>query len=478
MSNDGPPKKKMKTGTRENFLDKEELILEYLKIYDFDKALDLLTEYPSVLNLEILDILLKERRDNPRIDIEEIIFISIINGRLDIVDKLLQDPRVDPKEIINKAIIFDRLRIIDRLLQDPRVDPNAILEVAIENGSVKVIDRLLRDPRIRINDDDDDDNDDDTVENVDIVRHILTSVKGIPIIESLLNNPRIDPSELLGKVVDLYDDFDVFNAEDEEEDEYRIKVFRMIERVLQDSRVKISRTTWMTAVINGHLEIIDKLLQYPIENFPLSFIIQNEEAIVDRILQDPRTIITAGYLYSTISSKKNVIFNKLIKDSRIFPLIKFEDIIESGTPEMLDILVQDPRFNPIDIDIENITEIIENLFDENAEVDVDDDETLEEKRADFYNKLKVLIKYPIVEHLVDTISRHLNFYDMLPDDIEQQIQVIKNANQKRLLQLYHTRINPDIIRADIGSFLGPRFGKSRRKSKRNRKSKRKSRKLF
>jgi hypothetical protein len=85
------------------------------------------------------------------------------HGRLDTVNRLLQDPRVDPSANDNLAIRWaarhGHLDVMNRLLQDPRVDPSAkdnetIRYIFASNGRLDVVNRLLQDPRVDPSDND------------------------------------------------------------------------------------------------------------------------------------------------------------------------------------------------------------------------------------------------------------------------------------------------------------------------------------
>ena len=74
--------------------------------------------------------------------------MSAVGGNhLDIVDLLLKDGRVDPREhnqeALTVAIFEGNLGIVDRILQDARIDPtfpyNRPIKVAMEMGKVEVV---------------------------------------------------------------------------------------------------------------------------------------------------------------------------------------------------------------------------------------------------------------------------------------------------------------------------------------------------
>src|SRR3990167_9224825 len=100
--------------------------------------------------------LLDELFQLPLFDQADDLLSASKNGRLDIVERLLEDQRVDPSDQNNISIIFasenGHLDVVERLLQDERVDPssqdNQSIILASENGHLGVVERLLQDRRV------------------------------------------------------------------------------------------------------------------------------------------------------------------------------------------------------------------------------------------------------------------------------------------------------------------------------------------
>ena len=109
-------------------------------------------------HIVVIDKLLQEQKNrvDPSAGNNEAIRRASGYGRVDVVDRLLQDVRVDPSADSNYAIRYascnGHIAVVDRLLQDRRVDPSAddnfAIHLASRNGHVAVVERLLQDPRI------------------------------------------------------------------------------------------------------------------------------------------------------------------------------------------------------------------------------------------------------------------------------------------------------------------------------------------
>jgi hypothetical protein len=107
--------------------------------------------------LEIVNKLLQDPRVDPGARNNLAIEFAADYGHLAVVNRLLQDPRVDPgrhySATIRWASLHGHLAIVNRLLEDPRVDPSAEHNDAIlwasENGHIEVVKRLLQDERVR-----------------------------------------------------------------------------------------------------------------------------------------------------------------------------------------------------------------------------------------------------------------------------------------------------------------------------------------
>ena len=153
-------------------------------------------------------------------------------GRLEVVERLLQDPRVDPSTDNNHAIYVasrkGHLKVLERLLQDPRVDP-----LIYPNYLISFV--LGEDP---------------SAYNNQAIR--FASRKGqLKVVERLLLNPRVDPSACNNEAVLLASE------------KGRLKV---VVRLLQDPRVDPSaynNYALRTASENGHAKVVEKLMQDP-----------------------------------------------------------------------------------------------------------------------------------------------------------------------------------------------------------------------
>ena len=101
--------------------------------------------------LEIVDELIK-RGVNPSNNSDQVLHNLSRNGKLRIIERLLQDERVDPScndnLPIRLASFYGKLDIVDRLLKDPRVDPVDSIQLASNNKHYAVVQRLLQDPRV------------------------------------------------------------------------------------------------------------------------------------------------------------------------------------------------------------------------------------------------------------------------------------------------------------------------------------------
>lgn len=128
-----------------------------------------------------------------RVDPSEFDNLAVIlaseKGRIEMVNRLLQDPRVDPSAQGNLPLRLasqeGRLNVIDRLLQDPRVNPadhgNATLIIAAHNGHVNVVNRLLQDPRV------------DPAAQGNAALLVAAQQNHPEVIARLLQDPRVDP---------------------------------------------------------------------------------------------------------------------------------------------------------------------------------------------------------------------------------------------------------------------------------------------
>lgn len=134
---------------------------------DDDESLDILLLYmdPSDKDIiraskngkiKVVNRLLQDERVDPSAQDNQALLEASSKGHVDVVDRLLRDDRVDPSARKNAAIEFASYRghidVVNRLLEDDRVDPsdknNYSIMVATINGHLDVVNRLLEDSRV------------------------------------------------------------------------------------------------------------------------------------------------------------------------------------------------------------------------------------------------------------------------------------------------------------------------------------------
>lgn len=106
--------------------------------------------------LDIVQSLLNNEQINPSAHHNAAFIWASRKGHLEIVKLLLNDPRVDPSDQNNCAIRWasfnDHLNVVSLLLNDTRVDPSAAHNDAIywasDMGYTKIIQVLLNDNRV------------------------------------------------------------------------------------------------------------------------------------------------------------------------------------------------------------------------------------------------------------------------------------------------------------------------------------------
>lgn len=128
----------------------------------FEKGFDTFPDYPLNLacqsnNVELIELLLKRFDPNEHnVDHIPAICVASSRGHVEVVTLLLKDKRVDPTIKNNMAIRWSaekgHTKIVKLLLNDPRIDPsdrnNYALEMATLNGHLGVVKLLLKDKRI------------------------------------------------------------------------------------------------------------------------------------------------------------------------------------------------------------------------------------------------------------------------------------------------------------------------------------------
>ena len=250
---------------------------------------------------------------DPTFDDQYMLRQACFNGKLDIVDLLLQDPRVDPSVQENTPIKFASqtgdTAIVQRLLQDPRVDPSAddqfALTAACQNDHTEIVKMFLQDPRI-----------DPSVNEQSLIRtacmHGQTEVARV-----LLQDPRVDPS---------------VNNQTCLKWAVGTKNIELVQLLLQDARIDPSndeQNVVKMAIEKGHVEILEILLQDP----------RIDPSIHDQHL-----------LKDTIRKGRNRIVQILLKDRRVDPSVDnqwaLRTAVGSNDPQLLEILFTDDRVDP------------------------------------------------------------------------------------------------------------------------------------
>ncbi|ORY41533.1 hypothetical protein BCR33DRAFT_739570 [Rhizoclosmatium globosum] len=93
---------------------------------------------------------------DPSVDKSLALFFGVENGHFEVVNVLLSDGRVNPNDCnaLSRASKKGRLDIVERILEDPRTDPsldnNAALLSAGHGHYKHILERLLLDPRINV----------------------------------------------------------------------------------------------------------------------------------------------------------------------------------------------------------------------------------------------------------------------------------------------------------------------------------------
>jgi surface antigen len=178
---------------------------------------------------------------NPSADDNAAIRWAAANGRVTVVQRLLQDKRVDPSAKDNwasfRAAANGHVYVVNCLLRDLRVDPSRALIGYACGGHVDQVEWLLLNDRV-----------DASAEDNDAIR--LAAEHGhVAVIDALLRDKRIDPSA----------GFD-----------YAIRWAAanghatVVERLLQDARVSpaaCDNCSIRWAAANGHCAVVELLLQ-------------------------------------------------------------------------------------------------------------------------------------------------------------------------------------------------------------------------
>jgi ankyrin repeat protein len=107
-------------------------------------------------NITIVSELLNDKK----INIDNSLFFSCVNGYFDIVELLIQDERInalnDYNDAIRLAAEYGHTNIVTLLLNDKRIDPSTLYDlpvrVASENGHIEVVKLLLEDSRVNPSD--------------------------------------------------------------------------------------------------------------------------------------------------------------------------------------------------------------------------------------------------------------------------------------------------------------------------------------
>jgi hypothetical protein len=106
--------------------------------------------------VDVVRLLLADKRTNPSADHNHAIYIASRNGHAEIVKLLLADKRVDPSDEANHPIRGASLKghaeVVRLLLADKRVDPSADgnfpIFTASSNGHAEIVKLILADKRV------------------------------------------------------------------------------------------------------------------------------------------------------------------------------------------------------------------------------------------------------------------------------------------------------------------------------------------
>ncbi|KAI9341177.1 ankyrin repeat-containing domain protein [Obelidium mucronatum] len=240
-------------------------VLDYLLSEDpstqDNSALNWAVNYGAVSTTTLL---LADGRVDPSWEDNWALIRALRNKYYDNVYLLVSDPRVDPSAGNNSAIVSavktGRLELVKRLLEDPRVDPaccfNLPLRFAAKEGRLEIVRLLLADARV----------DPAPVicghadekhtlcdENIREPLHEAIKNGHVEIAHLLLDDPRMNPNALQASMMATYLEFAMEK-----------KFIPIVERLLNDPRLDLnSENPLVYAASEGLVEVVDLLLKHP-----------------------------------------------------------------------------------------------------------------------------------------------------------------------------------------------------------------------
>ncbi len=222
-------------------------------------------------------------------------------------------------DLNNEAVIWasskGHIKLLNYLLNDLNADPsckrNESMAEAISNGHLEIVNRLLIDPRVSI--------------NGNFIRDACAR-DHIDIVNRLLKDSRVDPSCLNNWCI----------RHTVDNNKYEITYI-----LLKDSRVDPSvDNNWCLrhACRNGNIDIINLLLidsrVVPDNELLIKASEKGDNIItVERLLEDPRVILTLEIVKKVIANRRPKIIDRLIKDPFMIPF--YDEIIDWATSEDL-----------------------------------------------------------------------------------------------------------------------------------------------
>jgi hypothetical protein len=230
------------------------IFLKAVESGDYDKVRGFLTD-PSF---------------DPSAQYNEALVAAVVHRRFAIVERLLDDPRVDPSihgnMALMEAIVVNKISLVNKLLADSRVNPsthgNRAIRVAMNVRNSVIILKLLEDPRI-----------DPTTDNSMLVKSIILETPEV--IVKLLQDPRVVaalPRDIFQQIsayqvytsVEYLLDIPHLNLDDSDHvfrGVAEAKRYDIIGRLLKDPRVTFSNKVIEDAFAVHDFKLIKKLLK-------------------------------------------------------------------------------------------------------------------------------------------------------------------------------------------------------------------------
>lgn len=134
-------------------------IIKYGKInLDMSRNYNIIVDSVRYNKLEIVKILLDDKRIDPSIKNNKAILVAVENDNFPMIMLLLTDTRVDPSDQNDKSLVLactnGNYDIVKILLEDTRVNPancnNYAIKIASENGNIDIVKLLLLDKRVDV----------------------------------------------------------------------------------------------------------------------------------------------------------------------------------------------------------------------------------------------------------------------------------------------------------------------------------------